>query len=87
MNMSPEFTDTWIGQSIDPSTGAITSVPSVPDAYQISNNFIGLFDVFGQATGTQPLPPNLPGSFFGLNEQGIPVGDLREISWRFQGLI
>ncbi|KAH8587357.1 hypothetical protein B0O99DRAFT_400740 [Bisporella sp. PMI_857] len=84
MNTIPEFNDMWMEQATNPSPGATTSVP---DAYQISNDLIGLFDAFGQATSTQPLSPNLPASFFGLREQGIPVGDIGEISWRFQDLI
>ncbi|KAH8723114.1 hypothetical protein GQ44DRAFT_741244 [Phaeosphaeriaceae sp. PMI808] len=85
MNMNPEeYDDAWIGQGTDLTPGAVTSVP---EAYELSTNLIGLFDTFDQATGILPLPSDVSTSYFGFNEQGALVGDLREISQKFHRLI
>ncbi|KAJ0347630.1 hypothetical protein KNSL1_006236 [Colletotrichum chrysophilum] len=60
---------------------------SIPDMFNMGNDLMNLFDAFGHANGGHPAPPDFPVGFFGVNEQGMSLGDPEEISRRFQGLI
>jgi hypothetical protein len=71
---------------IPPEAGDSPDLPnSLPDIYQISNDLMGLFDAFGQATVGAPSDGSL--IYYGVNDQINPIRDSGEISRRFQGLI
>ncbi|KAF9876392.1 fungal specific transcription factor [Colletotrichum karsti] len=72
----------WEAYETTPQTNS-----SIPDMFNMGNDLMNLFDAFGHANAGQPAPPDFPVGFFGVNEQGMSLGDPEEISRRFQGLI
>ncbi|KAF2026753.1 fungal-specific transcription factor domain-containing protein [Setomelanomma holmii] len=58
---------------------------SMPDIFDMSNDLIDLYDVFGSATTYQAPQNDMPTDNFG--EQGLSAWEMGEISRHFQGLI
>ncbi|KAH7066733.1 fungal-specific transcription factor domain-containing protein [Paraphoma chrysanthemicola] len=57
----------------------------MPDMFDMSNDLIDLYDVFGSAATFQPTQSDLSTNNFG--EQGLSAWEIGEISRHFQGLI